>query len=64
MSLKYSQASSIRRRPSTFSNNISSESFLVSDCRFGVSPVKYPDPDPDTDSYQMSHIAFIGGGNE
>ena len=21
--------------------------FLVSDCRFGVSPVNYPDPDPD-----------------
>ena len=24
----------------------SSDPFLVSDCRFGVSPVNYPDPDP------------------
>ena len=27
---------------------------LVSDCRFGVSPVNYPDPDPDPDPYMPS----------
>ena len=26
----------------------------MSDCRFGVSPVNYPDPDPDPDVAQMS----------
>ena len=23
----------------------------MSDCRFGVSPVNYPDPDPDSDAF-------------
>ena len=30
----------------------------MSDCRFGVSPVNYPDPDPDT----VSEKACLGGG--
>ena len=35
----------------------------MSDCRFGVSPVNYPDPDPDPDSYaKMSSVVnWIGG---
>ena len=27
----------------------------MSDCRFGVSPVNYPDPDPDVQSDQGLH---------
>ena len=27
----------------------------MSDCRFGVSPVNYPDPDPDPDSDLFIH---------
>ena len=31
----------------------------MSDCRFGVSPVNYPDPDPDPASCQsMAHKAI------
>ena len=26
----------------------------MSDCRFGVSPVNYPDPDPDPDPTEMN----------
>ena len=36
----------------------------MSDCRFGVSPVNYPDPDPDPDMrvYQLTkeNIHFVG----
>ena len=28
----------------------------MSDCRFGVSPVNYPDPDPDPDMHLISTI--------
>ena len=31
----------------------------MSDCCFGVSPVNYPDPDPD----QISCVASLGVGN-
>ena len=27
----------------------------MSDCRFGVSPVNYPDPDPDFGAYMYRH---------
>ena len=33
----------------------------MSDCRFGVSPVNYPDPDPDPD-FQKKHDTGAGGG--
>ena len=42
----------------------------MSDCRFGVSPVNYPDPDPDLSSlgtqsfcwfcHEAAHIGFSG----
>ena len=34
----------------------------MSDCRFGVSPVNYPDPDPDPDlliSKILNHLQFV-----
>ena len=34
----------------------------MSDCRFGVSPVNYPDPDPDPDPSligQVTHRIFL-----
>ena len=30
----------------------------MSDCRFGVSPVNYPDPDPDLHS-ELRHISHL-----
>ena len=30
----------------------------MSDCRFGVSPVNYPDPDPDPDMDSPDHYYF------
>ena len=33
--------------------------FLVSDCRFGVSPVNYPDPDPDPDQGTSSIMRYV-----
>ena len=28
----------------------------MSDCRFGVSPVNYPDPDPDPDPVKLAKL--------
>ena len=33
----------------------------MSDCRFGVSPVNYPDPDPDT---VAAHTCSVSAGQE
>ena len=32
----------------------------MSDCRFGVSPVNYPDPDPDENESRFTEIEFFG----
>ena len=34
------------------SSVITTAPFLVSDCRFGISPVNYPDPDPELQKWQ------------
>ena len=31
----------------------------MSDCRFGVSPVNYPDPDPDPDLFSVNVINYF-----
>ena len=35
----------------------------MSDCRFGVSPVNYPDPDPDAEAYKQTELMLLGHSN-
>ena len=35
----------------------------MSDCRFGVSPVNYPDPDPDPDVILLRNTFCLQRGN-
>ena len=34
----------------------------MSDCRFGVSPVNYPDPDPDPDKKAIHTVVYFYKG--
>ena len=31
----------------------------MSDCRFGVSPVNYPDPDPESGHFKLRMVGFV-----
>ena len=49
-----SMTSSVKRTDLDFKISVA---LLVSDCRFGISPVNYPDPDPERPSQQFfSHV--------
>ena len=36
----------------------------MSDCRFGVSPVNYPDPDPDPENIMHSNCILDSAAND
>ena len=42
-----------------FVSLVLSHSMTVSDCRFGVSPVNYPDPDPDESCVYFNTFHFF-----